>query len=133
MLHWYIEKTGEPYVKIIEKRGFRMAGDVSPKQQHYNQAMDYYGGGKYQEAIDEYKKALEHDPDDGELYLAISMAYDRMKELDSALEFARKAVDYMPREALAYTNLSRIFQKKGMIPEAEDAMAISRQISSGMM
>lgn len=110
-----------------------MAGDVSPKQQHYNQAMDYYGGGKYQEAIDEYKKALEHDPDDGELYLAISMAYDRMKELDSALEFARKAVDYMPREALAYTNLSRIFQKKGMIPEAEDAMAISRQISSGMM
>ncbi|MDP8244265.1 MAG: tetratricopeptide repeat protein [Candidatus Hinthialibacter antarcticus] len=103
------------------------------KQAFYNQGLEYYSQQKYDEAIEEYKKAIEVDPQDGELYLAVSMTYDRKAELDNALEYARKAVDFMPREPLAYTNLSRIFQKKGMIPEAEDAMAISKQIASGMM
>ncbi|MBZ0254639.1 tetratricopeptide repeat protein [bacterium] len=103
------------------------------KQAFYNQGLEYYGQQKYDEAIEEYKKAIELDPQDGELYLAVSMAYDRKAEYDDALEYARRAVDYMPREPLAYTNMSRIFQKKGMIPEAEEAMAISKQIASGMM
>lgn len=103
------------------------------KQAFYNQGLEYYGQQKYDEAIAEYKKAIELDPQDGELYLAVSMSYDRKAEYDDALEYARRAVDYMPREPLAYTNLSRIFQKKGMVPEAEEAMAISKQIASGMM
>lgn len=110
-----------------------MCADASTKQEIYTKGLELYGQQKYEEAIEEYKKAIEIDPDDGELYLAVSMTYDRKQMYDEALEYARKAVDRMPREALAYTNLSRIFQKKGMIQEAEDAMAISKQIASGMM
>lgn len=106
---------------------------MSDKDTFYNQGLTLFGEGKYQEAIDTYLKAAEVDPEDGEVYLAISMSYDRMADLDNALDYARKAVDRMPREPLAYTNLSRIFQKKGMVPEAEEAMAMSKQLASGMM
>lgn len=106
---------------------------MGSKQEHYNQGMNLFGEGKYPEAIEEYKKAHEADPEDGEILLAISMTYDRMSDLDNALVYARQAIDLLPREALAYTNLSRIYQKKGMIPEAEEAMAISKQIAMGMM
>ncbi len=103
------------------------------KQALYNKGLELYGQQKYDEAIEEYKKAIEIDPQDGEIYLAVSMTFDRKQDYENALDYARKAVDFMPREPLAYTNLSRIYQKKGMIAEAEEAMAISKQIASGMM
>lgn len=103
------------------------------KEELYNKGLDLYGAGKNLEAIEQFNKALEIDPEDGEIYMAISMSYQLLGDLDNALESARKAVDYSPREPLAYTNLSRVYQKKGMIPEAEEAMAISKQLSMGMM
>lgn len=104
---------------------------MSTKKEHYNKGLDLFGNEKYEEAIEEYDKAIALEPDDGELYLAKSMAYHRMKDLDKALESAKKAVELSPREPLFYTNLSRIYQQKGMIQEAEDAMALSRQLAGG--
>ena len=104
---------------------------MSNKKEHYNQGLDLFGQAHYEEAIAEYDQAIACDPNDGELYLAKSMAYHRMKDLDRALEAAKQAVVLSPREPLFYTNLSRIYQQKGMIDEAEEAMAISRQLSMG--
>ncbi|MBD3267162.1 tetratricopeptide repeat protein [bacterium] len=105
---------------------------MTTKAEHYSKGLDLYGQQNYENAIGEYQKAFEMDPEDGEICLAISMAYLQMNDLDTALEYAQKAAELSPREPLVYTNLSRILQQKGMIPEAEDAMAISRQLSSGM-
>ena len=104
---------------------------MTTKQDFYNNGLDLYGRQQYEEAIGEYQKALELDPNDGEIQLAISMAYLQMDELDTALNHAQKAAELSPREPLIYTNLSRILQRKGMISEAEEAMAISRQLSAG--
>ncbi|MBN2328762.1 MAG: tetratricopeptide repeat protein [Candidatus Omnitrophica bacterium] len=106
---------------------------MDAKKEHYNKGLDLFGEGKNQEAIVEYEKALEIDPDDGEIHMAISMSHQQMGDLDKALESAKKAVELDPREPLMYTNLSRIFVKKGMIHEAEEALAISRQLGMGMM
>ncbi len=105
---------------------------MSSKKEHYNNGLDLFGNGKLQESIDEYEKALEYDPNDGEIYMAISMAWQQLNDLNQAVEAAKKAVELSPQEPLAYTNLSRVYQKMGMIPEAEEAMAVSRQLSSGM-
>jgi tetratricopeptide (TPR) repeat protein len=105
---------------------------MSTKKELYNAGLDLYGQGKLAEAIVEYNKALQLDPEDGEIYLAISMAYMRMEDFDQALEVAHKAVEHCPHDALVYTNLSRILQRKGMIPEAEEAMAMSQRLSMGM-
>lgn len=105
---------------------------MSEKKDHYNKGLDFFGEGKHSEAIEEYEKALEIDPQDGELHLAISMSYQRLGDFDKALDSAQKAAELDPREPLMYTNLSRIYVKKGLIPQAEEALSISRHLGMGM-
>ena len=50
---------------------------------------------------------------------------------EEAIEAGRKAIGVGPRDPIAHTSLSRLFQRKGMIPEAEEEMAISRRLQSG--
>lgn len=105
---------------------------MATKQELYNAGLDLFGQGKMEEAIAKYDEAIAVDANDAELYMAKSMAYQRMKDLDNALEAALKAVEVNPDEPLFHTNLSRCFQQKGMIPEAEDAMALANQLAMGM-
>ena len=102
---------------------------MSTKKEHYDKGLDLFGQSNFEGAIQEYKKALEFDPNDGEIYMAISMSYLRMKDLDPALEAAKKSVELNSQEPLFHTNLSRIYQQKGMIQEAEDAMALANSQS----
>ncbi|MEW6234473.1 MAG: tetratricopeptide repeat protein [Candidatus Omnitrophota bacterium] len=100
------------------------------KRDIYYKGLDLYGQGNLEEAIEEFNKALEIDANDGEIYLAISMAYQRLQDLDKALDAAQHSVELSSNDPLAYTNLSRVCQKKGLFPEAEEALAMSRRISS---
>jgi len=110
----------------------RFFGGIMPsKRDIYNKGLELYGQDHLEEAIAEFNKALEIDSNDGEIFLAISMAYQRLQDLDKALDAAYKSVKLSPNDPLAYTNLSRVCQKKGLFPEAEEALAMSRQISSG--
>ncbi len=106
---------------------------MGAKEELYSKGLDLFDEGKNEEAIELYKKALEEDSNDGEIYLAISIAYQQMEDFDNALEAAKKAAEFDSHEPLVYTNLSRVFVKKGMIPEAEEAMNASRHLSMGKM
>jgi len=99
------------------------------KKEHYNAGLDLFGQKKYAEANTEYQKALELDPQDSEIHLALSISNMLMGDLDAALVSGKKAAECNPNDPLVFTNLSRILQKKGMYGEAEDAMALSRQLS----
>ena len=105
---------------------------MTTKNEIYHNGLDFFGKEQYEEAIVEYRKALEIDPNDGELYLALSIAYLRMDDLETALINARLSTEKAPDEPLVYTNLSRIMQKSGMIHEAEEAMGIARHLSMRM-
>ncbi len=98
-------------------------------QELYNQGLDLFGQEKYEEAVETFQKAIQEDSNNGEIYMALSMTYQRMGKLDEAIDAAKQAARLMPNEPLAFTNLSRVYQQKGMIPEAEEAMAYSRQLS----
>ncbi len=101
------------------------------KEEYYDKGLTLYGEQKYAEAIDEYNKALELDPKDGEIHLAVSISYQHLGKLDESIDAGRKAVEFCPQDALVYTNLSRVYQKKDMFQEAEEAMGIARRISMG--
>ena len=51
------------------------------------------------------------------------MALSRTGALGEAVEAAQRLVELEPDDALSHTNLSRLLQQQGRIPEAEAAMA----------
>ncbi len=102
---------------------------MTDKNTLYNEGLSLFAQKRHEQAIEKYQQALEHDPNDAEIYMAISMSYQQLEDYDNALTTAEKAIELAPKEPLYYTNLSRVLVKQGKIQEAEDAMAMSKQLS----
>jgi Flp pilus assembly protein TadD len=49
----------------------------------------------------------------------LSRALQNLNRLDEAIDVAKKLSDIDPDDVLAHTSLSILYQKKGMVPEAE--------------
>ncbi|HXZ13414.1 MAG TPA: tetratricopeptide repeat protein [Candidatus Sulfotelmatobacter sp.] len=90
-------------------------------EDHYFAGVDFFGEGKLEEAIAEYAAALELDPKFADALHGLAQAYYARQEFDRAIETARKILDLDPEDILAWTSISRAYQHKGMVPEAEEA------------
>ena len=56
------------------------------------------------------------------------MALRQQGDLDGAVAAAKKLIELEPDDPLSHTNLSILFQMKGMIAEAEDEKAQAMQL-----
>jgi tetratricopeptide (TPR) repeat protein len=95
-----------------------------PKQEaedHYFLGIDLFGEGKLDEAIAEYNRALELDPEFADALHGLAQAYHAKEDFDRTIEAARRILAIEPEDILAWTAISRAYQRKGMIPEAEEA------------
>lgn len=95
------------------------------KEQYVSEGLDLVAAGKIHEAIELYQKALELDPNFVEAILALAKAHELMGDLDEAIRILQEAIEQHPTEPFLHTSLSQCYQKKGMIPEAEEEMAIA--------
>jgi tetratricopeptide (TPR) repeat protein len=98
------------------------------KEELYDEAVDLYADGKYDDAIERYRKALEIDPAFTDAVHGMAMCYQAKGDLNAAIEVTKKHIEQDPEDILAFTNLSMFYQKKGMIPEAEKAGAEARRL-----
>ena len=55
----------------------------------------------------------------------------KLQRLPEAVEAIQKAIAIDGREVLYHTSLSTVYRDMGMIPQAEDEMAISLQLQRG--
>lgn len=101
---------------------------MSEKEDLYDQAVDLFADDKFDEAIEVYKKALGIDPKYGDALHGIIMCYHAKGDLDGAIELTKKYIENDPEDILGHTNLSMLYQKKGMIKEAEAAGAEARRL-----
>ena len=101
------------------------------KQQCVSDGLDLFVDGKLHEAIEAYGEALELDDAYAEAYLGMAKAHEMMGALDEAIEVLRRGAEKVPDEAFIHTSLSQCLQKKGMIPEAEEEMALAFQLRQG--
>ena len=59
------------------------------------------------------------DPSFTEALHGMARALQDLNRLDEAIEVSNRIVEVDPDDVLAHTSLSVLYQKKGMVPEAE--------------
>lgn len=106
-----------------------MIGNINEAIDAYKKSIDYYPtpkahtflgwafslNGKYEEAIDECKIAIDLDPNFGNPYNDIGSYLINLEQYDEAVYWLEKAIeapDYEPRH-FPYYNLGRIYEKRG--------------------
>jgi len=90
-------------------------------EDHYYTGIDLFGEGKLDEAIAEYQKALELDPKLSDALHGLAQAYYAKNDFDNSIAMAQKILELDPDDILAWTTISRCYQRQGMVPEAEQA------------
>lgn len=98
----------------------------------YMAGLGKLGTGDLDGAIAEFGQAIGDDASFYMAHLGWSQALDRQGKVDEAIEQVKRALEIAPDEALAHTSLSRLYQQKGMIEEAEKEMAISTKLSQNI-
>ena len=88
-------------------------------EDHYYAALDLYAEGQHEEAVAAYQKSIAADPTFADALHGLARAYQDMNKLDEAIEVSKKIAELEPDDVLAHTCLSIVYQKKGMVPEAE--------------
>jgi tetratricopeptide (TPR) repeat protein len=95
-------------------------------EDHYYAALDLMAEGQLEQAVALYRKALQSDPTFTEAMHGLARALQDLQRYDEAIEVAQKIAELDPDDVLAHTSLSVLYQKKGMIPEAEAEGAKAR-------
>lgn len=105
-----------------------MKGKNLTAKDFYLTGLSRIASGNFPGAIEAFQKAL---AEDGQFFMARlgwSQVLDRQGRIDEAIVQAKMAIELVPEEPLAHTSLSRLFQQKGMIAEAEEEMALSQSL-----
>jgi superkiller protein 3 len=92
----------------------------------FDAAVDQVAEGDVDAAIAKYREAINLEPTYSDAWEGLSMALADKELWDQAIEAAKKVVELTPKEQLAYTNVSRIYQRAGNVPEAEAWAAKAR-------
>lgn len=98
------------------------------KKALYKSGMGKFVRQDFAGAVEDFKKAVELDPQFGDVYQALAHTYEKLGDFDAALEAAQKAAECSPDDFLVHTSLSMFYQRKGMIPQAEAEKAIAAQL-----
>lgn len=95
-------------------------------EEHYYAALDLMAEGNLKKAIAAYRDSLAADPAFTEAMHGLARALQDLERYDEAIAVAKMIAELDPDDVLAHTSLSVLYQKKGMIPEAEAEAAKAR-------
>jgi len=88
-------------------------------EDRYYAALDLMAEGQLEKAVVEYQASLVADPSFTEAMHGLARALQDLQRYDEAIAVAQRLAELEPDDILAHTSLSVLYQKKGMIPEAE--------------
>jgi tetratricopeptide (TPR) repeat protein len=89
-------------------------------EDHYYAALDHFADGCHEQAVAEYEKSIAADPTFIDALHGLARAYQDMERYDDAIAAAKRIAEIDKDDVLAHTSLSILYQKKGMVPEAEE-------------
>jgi tetratricopeptide (TPR) repeat protein len=94
----------------------------NPRQKaedYYYAALDCVSDSEPERALAEYEKSIAADPTFTEALHGLARVLQDLGRFDEAIAAAKRIAELDPDDVLAYTSLSVLYQRKGMIPEAE--------------
>jgi outer membrane protein assembly factor BamD (BamD/ComL family) len=100
-------------------------------KEHYNKGIDFYKQGKYDQAGQEFKKAIELKPNDVYALYGLGNTYYCKAKYDDAVKIYTKAINISPDYAKVHYSLSLAYSKLGMTREAEKQKTMFRKLSQG--
>jgi Flp pilus assembly protein TadD len=95
-------------------------------EDRYYAALDLMADGKLDEAVTAYRDSLAADSTFTDALHGLARALQDLQRYDEAIVVAQQITELDPDDVLAHTSLSVLYQKKGMIPEAEAEGAKAR-------
>ena len=95
-------------------------------EDRYDAALDLMADGRLEEAVAAYRESIDVDPAFTEAMHGLARALQDLQRYDEAISVAQRITELDPDDVLAHTSLSVLYQKKGMIPEAEAEGAKAR-------
>jgi tetratricopeptide (TPR) repeat protein len=101
---------------------------MASAEELYDRAVDCVAEGDVEAAVAAYQQALDVAPDFADAWEGLSMALADLGRFDEAISAAERVVELVPDELLSYTNISRIHQKAGDVPKAEEWAAKGRML-----
>ena len=105
-----------------------ICGCVSELESHYNAGAELSEQGRWEEAIAEYNKAIEIDPNLAIVYNNRGAAYFETGQYDLAIADLNKAIELDPNLDMAYANRALTYTVLGMDTEAEQDVEIAVQL-----
>jgi Tfp pilus assembly protein PilF len=91
----------------------------SAAERHFLAGLELFAAGEQQRAIAEYRSALAADPGHTDAMHGLVRIYQDREQIEEAVALARRISETDPEDVLAHTTLSILYQKKGMVAEAE--------------
>ncbi len=95
-------------------------------EDHYYCALDHYAEGRFADAVAEYEAAIAADGSFLDAMHGLARVYQDTEQYDKAIAVAGRIAKLDPDDVLAHTSLSILYQRKGMVPEAEAEAAKAR-------
>lgn len=96
---------------------------------HYNLGVNLYNNGQPEQAIKEFKKAVEIAPNYADAHYNLGAVYQNRGLLDKAVSEYRYALNVLPDSADAYYNLGVIYTQLGFFEEAISAFKEALRIN----
>jgi superkiller protein 3 len=88
-------------------------GDSKDAQSHFNLGVVFAGKEQWDDAIAEYKRAIELDPKFAKAYMNLGIALAAKNRLDDAIAEYKKAIEIDPKNSDAQDALAEALRNKG--------------------
>jgi tetratricopeptide (TPR) repeat protein len=119
------------FLLLVVVSGFLSCASKEKKAEaHFRKGFEYQNQGNLEQAIEEYQKALELNPDYAQVHTNLGTVYLGKEDYDGAIGHFRKTLELNYYDSKAHYNLGLSYVYKGELEKAKEEMKFLKSIRS---